>query len=306
MTSVNLLQYEPWPALPYDEFQSTQYLLHRVVQAIGKLKLATPFEPHWANVTLFLTSQGLTTGLIPYQKGIFNVDANFIDHHIIFTSSWGDSKKIKLHSMSVAQFISKFLNTLNDMGIIMPINLMPQEIPNPIEFDKDLDRREYRSDLVKAWQRIMLSSYQVMQRYHSRFYGITPPIGLMWGTLDLRDARYKGKHIPTDGPNSGYIRRNAMDDAQVEVGWWSGSEQYPRPAYFSFIYPEPNGIEQATIQPSKAHWDNSLREFILDYDDVRTAKHPDQDLLNFFESTYAVEAEKAGWEPGLVVSGNPV
>ncbi|EDR35858.1 DUF5996 family protein [Coxiella burnetii] len=36
-----------------------------------------------------------------------------------------------------------------------------------------------------------------MQRYHARFDGETPPIGLMWGTFDLRDARYNGVAVPT-------------------------------------------------------------------------------------------------------------
>jgi hypothetical protein len=144
-----------------------------------------------------------------------------------------------------------------------------------------------------------------MQRYHSHFLGISPPIGLMWGTLDLRDARYKGTKIPTEGINSGFIRRNAMDDAQVEIGWWSGNEQYPRSAYFSFLYPQPEGIERVKPKPAKARWDNTLMEFILDYDDVRNAKNPEADLLAFFESTYQLESEKAGWDPKWVYEGEP-
>jgi hypothetical protein len=303
---MNLAQYEAWPALPYSEFKSTQYLLHSVAQAMGKLKLTMPFDPHWSGVALWLTSQGLTTGPIPYLQGTFNINLDLIEHQIIFTSSWGENKKIQLDSMPVSQFIYLFQKALQELGIQVSINMMPQEIPNPIAFDKDTEMRLYKPDLAYAWLRILISSYRVMQTYHSHFYGISPPIGLMWGTLDLRDARYKGIHVPTEGPNAGYIRRNAMDDAQVEVGWWSGNEQYPRPAYFSFIYPEPKDIDQAKIQPSKARWDNTLHEFILDYDDVRNAKNPEADLLAFFESTYLAEAEKATWKKELIVPGEPV
>ena len=45
--------------------------------------------------------------------------------------------------------------------------------------------------------------------------------------------------------------------------------------------------------------------FLLDYDDLRKSQDPDADLLSFFESTYKVGAEKAGWDPHLVGTGKP-
>lgn len=302
----NSPQYDAWPELPYHEFRSTQYLLHMLCQAIGKLKLTTPFEPHWANVALWLTSRGITTGPIQYGLGIFSVDIDFINNEIICTSSWGKMSKIEISSQSVAELTSKLFNSLHRIDVELTINLMPQEIPNPISFDKDNDVREYNADLANRWWRILISSYNVLQQYHSHFLGITPQIGLMWGTFDLRDARYKGSQIPTEGINSGYIRRNAMNDAQVEAGWWSGNEQYPRAAYFSFLYPAPKDIELVKVKPAKAKWDNTLGEFILDYDDVRTAKDPAADLLAFFESTYQSEAEKADWDSKWISVGEPV
>lgn len=301
----NIPNYEPWPALPYDEFKSTAYLLHMGMQAIGKLKLTGPFEPHWANVALWMTGRGLTTGEIPYATGIFAVDVDLISHEVICTSSWGRISKFKLAPMSVAEFTKTLFKNLLNIGVEIAINQTPQEVTNPIAFDQDTDKRPYNAELANAWWRILVSSHRIMQRYHARFTGITPPIGLMWGTFDLRDARYVAEHVPTTGVNSGFIRRNAMNDAQVEVGWWAGNDVYPRPAYFSFMYPAPNGIEQAKIKPATAKWDPSLNEFILDYDDVRTSKHPEDDLLAFFESTYRAEAERAGWDPELIGPGIP-
>jgi hypothetical protein len=160
--------------------------------------------------------------------------------------------------------------------------------------------------LANAWFRILVSSYRVLQRYHARFTGSTPFVGLMWGTFDFRDARYLQTKVKIEGDNAGYIRRNAMDVTQVEAGWWCGDERYPRPAYFSFLYPQPEGIEHAKIKPDKARWENSLGEFILDYDDVRSSKDPESELFAFFESTYACEAAKAGWESELIGTGKPV
>lgn len=304
--SNQLSGFEPWPALPYQDFKSTQHLLHMGAQAIGKLKLITPFEPHWANVALWVTAHGLTTGPIPYESGVFSVNIDLINHQIICSASWGAQTTFTLTSMSVAQLVDKLFQALHSIDINISINPMPQEIPHPISFMEDTITRDYSKELANAWFRILISSYRVMQRYHARFIGATPSIGLMWGTFDLRDARYKNIAVPTDGQNASYIRRNAMDVAQVESGWWSGNEQYPRAAYFSFLYPQPNGIEEIQPKPPSARWDKTLGEFILEYDDLRASKNPEEDLLAFLESTYEAEALKAGWDPKLISLGEPV
>jgi hypothetical protein len=295
-----------WPALDYAQFKSTGYLLHRAVQIIGKFKLNNPFESHWSNVPLWLTARGLTSGLISHQSGAFCVDLDMIEHKVVVTTSWGQIKDFDIDSMSVAEFTRGLFIILEQFNIHLKINLMPQEVTNPIPFNEDTAQQNYDRTLAHAWWRILLSTYQVLKKYHSRFAGDNPPIGLMWGTFDLRDARYNGTRVPTTGINAGYIRRNAMCEAQVEAGFWPGNETYPKLAFFSFIYPQPNHIEQSKIKPAKAHWNATLMEFILDYDDVRTSPQPERDLLEFFESSYQVESELAGWSQKHILKGEPV
>lgn len=301
-----LTAYDPWPALSYPEFKSTGYLLHMGVQAIGKLKLLTPFEPHWANVALWVTSRGLSSGLIPYKSASFSVEVDLIEHQIICYTSWGKSDHFALRSMSVTDLTKTLFSMLNNMGIETKINPIPQEIPNPISFDQDQEIRHYDPKLAYTWWKVLLSSTIVLQRYHARFKGISPKVGLMWGTFDLRDARYQNIPVPTEGPNAGYLRRNAMDVAQVEAGWWAGNDAYPKSAYYSFTYPKPANIENAKIKPAAARWDNNLQEFILDYDDLRQSSNPEADLLAFFETTYQAGAYAAHWEEDLIGAGEPV
>lgn len=208
--------------------------------------------------------------------------------------------------MSVAELTRTLLDRLSQMGIEVNINPKPQEIPNPILFHEDTQIRPYNALLANAWWRILVSTYKVMQRYHAKFLGKTPPIGLMWGTFDLRDACYNGKRVVPTGPHTGYLRRNAMDEAQIEIGWWHGNPNYQRPAFYSFTYTQPEGIENAKINPSAARWEKSLGEFILDYDDVRHAKNPEADLLAFFESTYQAGAKLADWDSKLIGPGVPI
>ena len=144
-----------------------------------------------------------------------------------------------------------------------------------------------------------------MQRYRSCFTAKTPPIGFMWGTFDLRDVRLGGTPVPTTGVNAGYIRRNAMNEGLVESGWWPGSPAYRKAAYYSFTHPQPAGIETVVARPAAARWDADMGEFLLDYDEVRTASDPDAALLAFLDSTYEAGAAKAGWNPAWICPGRP-
>lgn len=306
MSNTSLVDYEPWPDFSSEEFAKTSHLLHMSVQAIGKLMLLKPFEPHWSNLTMPLTSRGITTGMIPHLSGLFSVDVDFIDHEIICSSTWGKTGRVKLESMSVADLTGKIFETLKNMGIKPKINSKPQEVSDPIFFEQDITKRIYDKKMVNAWWRIMASTYRILQKYHAKFYGITPVIGLFWGTLDLRDARYQGLHLPIPTGVSGFISRNSMDDAQVEVGFSSSNEKYPYPAFFAFAYPKPEGFELSKkIQPAAAKWISAINEFVLDYQDLRNSKDPDSDLLLFFETSYQAVAELDKWDPKLIVSGFP-
>lgn len=297
---------EPWPILTKEAFATTSHLLHMGVQMVGKMMLLQPFNPHWSNLAMPLTSRGITTGVIPYGTGTFSADFDFIDHLLIFSSSWGEESRVCLNSMSVAELASKIFQALESMGIELDLLLLPQEVSKPISFDKDTSSRIYDKDIIHRWWRILLSTYRVLLKFHSKFYGITPQIGLFFGTLDLRDARYKGQHLPIPKEMSHYIARNAMDDAQFEVGWSASNEKYPTPSFFAFSFPKPEGLENATIHPSTAKWVTTIGEHILDYEDFRCSKDPEKELLDFFESCYHAVAKLGNWDRSLNVSGKPV
>src|SRR5690349_2495282 len=91
-----------WPALSRSAFEPTRYFLHMVLQAIGKLKLAEPFQAQWAEVPLWLNARGLTTGPIPYAGGVYEVRADFITHEIHWLTSSGASGQLPLGPSSVA------------------------------------------------------------------------------------------------------------------------------------------------------------------------------------------------------------
>ncbi len=72
--------------------------------------------------------------------------------------------------------------------------------------------------------------------------------------------------------------------------------RFPEPAFYSYTYPTPPGLESASLRPAEAFYDTQLGEFLLRYDDVRNAGSPDQALLEFFQSAYEVGATLAQWD----------
>ena len=50
------------------------------------------------------------------------------------------------------------------------------------------------------------------------------------------------------------------------------------------------------MEPAGAYYHDTLREFVLPYEAVRTAADPDQALLRFLQTTYDAAAELAHWD----------
>lgn len=295
---------DPWPPLSYPDFAATHYFLHMSLQAIGKLKLQEPFQPQWSEVPLWISARGLTTGPIHYAGGAYEVSADLILHEVACVTSWGGLGRFKLAPMSVAEFVERLFDLLRKAGVDVSINLKPQEASSSIPFDQDKERRPYEPAMVNNWWRILLSTQRVMQVLQGRFQGKTQPIGLMWGTLDIRAVLYNGKPASPD-VKADFIRRNAMNAELIEMGWWAGNATYSKPAFYSFTYPQPAGIKNAEVRPPSSRWDMAMGEFILDYDDLRQSKDPDGDLLSFFQSAFDAGRERADWDPNLVGTGRP-
>ena len=64
----------------------------------------------------------------------------------------------------------------------------------------------------------------------------------------------------------------------------------------STALPEPPGLPTASIRPAPAFYSEELGEFLLRYEDVRSASSPEQALLAFFQSTCEAGATLAQWD----------
>lgn len=126
---------------------------------------------------------------------------------------------------------------------------------------------------------------QILQRYRSPFTGKSSPVQFFWGSFDLNETRYSGKPAtPPEGVPK-FVRLSENQE-NIACGFWPGNVTMSgvtlgEPAFYSYTYPEPIGLKQASIRPSSAHYDDRLGEFILPYKDARAAASPEQTTLDF-------------------------
>jgi hypothetical protein len=78
------------------------------------------------------------------------------------------------------------------------------------------------------------------------------------------------------------------------AGFWPG-QGLGVPAFYSYVYPEPDGYATARVRPDAAAYSEDFGQFLLPYDAVRTAADPDAALLDFLQSSYEAAADTAQW-----------
>lgn len=284
-----------WPALEYDMWKDTLDALHMKMQVVGKIKLAlTPFLNQWWNAAFYINSSGITTGLIPYNGSAFEINFDFISHNLTIKCADGQQKVIPLIPATVASFYHELMSTLKSMGIKAAINKVPAEVQNPIPCDIDV-RSAYDEESVHNWWRILLQTNMIFERFRSSFSGKASPVHFFWGSFDLCGSRFSGK-LCAPPENSGIIMRFSENEENFTFGFWAGNTNYPKPAFYSYIYPAPKGIESVNPDPKEAKFNSQQGLFILDYDDVRKSDSPEEMIMSFLESTYSGSAKLAGWD----------
>jgi hypothetical protein len=293
--------FETWPELPYDAWKDTLDTLHMTLQIVGKVRLAlTPFEPQWANVPLYLTARGLTTTPMADAGVVFDIDVDLIEHQVLIRPVRGATRRVALTARPVADFYADLMSNLGELGIHPEFNTSPSEVSDPIPFAEDTVHATYEPEWANRFWRVLSQVDMLLKDHRARFRGRTTPVHFFWGSFDLALTRFSGRAAEPP-PGAGFLARMSADAEQICAGFWPGHGRYPRAAFFSYTYPKPDGIEKDRIPPHGAGWSAELGEFALPYDDARSSKSPETAILEFFESTYAAGARRAGWDPDLVV-----
>jgi hypothetical protein len=297
-----------WPALAYANLKDTCETLQLWAQIVGKVRLAqTPWLNHSWHVPLYVTARGFSTSLIPHRGGAFDMEFDILGSVLAIRTSAGRSASAPLEPQSVAEFYGRVMTALEDAGVPVVIDTVPNEIPEAVAFPDDCAQRAYDAGVAADFWRALVGIDEVFKLFRTAFLGKASPVHLFWGSFDLAVTRFSGRRAP---PHPGgvphlpdAIVREAYSHEVSSAGFWPGGGGVDYPAFYSYAYPEPPGFREAVVEPAQAAYDSGLGEFVLPYEGVRAAADPQATLLAFLSSTYAAAADAAGWDRAALECG---
>ncbi len=293
-----------WPAVNYEQWRETCDTLHAHTQVLGKLaaKLA-PAEPQLQHAALRLTARGWETLPLPApdRSGSMIVVLDLRTHEAAVEHSGGRTVRVPLtRHRPVGAVTRDVLAAVRDLGGPVQIDPTPQEVPWQVALDADDEHAHYDPGQISDYFAAATRVAQVLTAYRAPYRGRSTPVNAWWGSFDLSVSLFSGR--PAEPPSAGFIMRNAMDAQEVAVGWWPGDVRYGRAAFYAYAHPAPPGFDRANLPG--ARWDGTLGEYVLDWDDVRTAADPYAAALEFARSAFRHACAVCGWDPALAASAD--
>lgn len=291
---------EAWPPLPLAAWEESRATLHMWTQIVGKIRLAlSPHVNHWWQVPLYVSSRGLTTTAMPYERELLTLEFDFLEHVLQIISSSGVQQQMQLEPRSVADFYEELMARLEEMG--MPVRILgrPVEVVEATPFAEDHEHDAYDAEAVQRFWRVLIQADRVLNEFRGAFTGKASPVQFFWGSFDLTASRFSGRTAPPHPggmPNvADWVMREAYSREVSSAGFWPGSMGVDA-AFYSYAYPAPPGYAAAPVEPEGAMYHDTLGEFVLPYETVRQAADPEKALRQFLDSTYEAAAELGNWD----------
>ncbi|WP_127783810.1 DUF5996 family protein [Rhodococcus sp. X156] len=289
----------PWPSLRVADWTPTRDTLHMWTQILGKVRLVdAPMVNHWWQVPLYVTARGLSTSAVPHGHKVFDMELDFFDHQLLLRSSDGQVRSVALEPKPVADFYAQAMQALDELGLGTQIQASPNEVDPAIPFAEDDQHSQYDPAAAHLFWAQLVRANRALQQFRSSFIGKCSPVHLFWGSLDLACTRFSGRPAPTHpggAPHcADWVMVEAYSHEVSSAGFWPGGGE--EGAFYSYAYPEPPGFAASALVPAEAAYDAQLQQFLLPYEAVRTAEHPDQLLQQFLRTTYEAAADGAGWD----------
>jgi hypothetical protein len=292
-----------WPVLRFNDWRETCETLHMWSQLVGKVRLALePPVNHWWHVALYVSARGLTTSAMPLPDRLRRIELefDFIDHALVARSSDGRSGRIALRDQSVSDFYRELSTLLDSVDAYVRIWPVPVEVVDATRFDADTRPRKYDRDAGHRFWKTLMRADLLMRQFRSHFMGKVSPVHFFWGGFDLAVTRFSGRTAPTHPggvPNVGdWVMHDAYSHEVSSCGFWPGGALTGDAAFYAYAYPEPQGFSTYPVDVDGAHYDTTLREYLLPYETVRLASDPDSLVSAFLQRTYEAAAVAGGWD----------
>lgn len=284
------------PELHLADWRPTKDTLHLYAQVVGKIRLATTApRNHWWNVTLYVDVRGLTTRRLRHGGKTFQIDFDFVDHVLRVKTMDGAIESFVLgDGLSVADFDAQLHGALQRLGVDVTIREEPFGVPMTTPFPEDSEHAAWDREYVERFWHVLDWTDRVLDEFSGWFNGKTSPVQLFWHGFDLASARYSGRPAPpVDGD---FVTREAYSREVIAFGFWPGDDNLGDAAFYSYTAPEPDGLRDQALSDGEWVPSGTGSLAVLPYESVRTAAHPREFLLSFYQSAYEAGARTAGWD----------
>jgi hypothetical protein len=288
-----------WPALPLVGWKDTRDTLHMWTQIVGKIRLGLmPMMNHWWQAPLYVSSQGLTTALMPYGDRGLEMEFDFLRHILEIRTTEGASRDVRLEPRSVADFYAETMARMAELDMPVKIHPRPIEVEVAIPFVDDHQHHSYDAEYAHRFWQSLVHANRLFTEFGSGWVGKASPINFWWGGFDLAGDRFSGRKAPVHPggiPNCpDYVQWEAFSHEVCAYGYWpDGGDEG---AFYAYVYPAPAGYTDWPVEPGPAYYDPNWGDFLLPYQAVRTADDPDAMVKTFLRSTYEAAAELGAWD----------
>jgi len=230
-----------WPDLALTPWEDSRDTLHLWTQIVGKVRLgAEPMVNHWWQVPLYVSARGLTTRLMSIGHRGLEIEFDFISHLLAFRTTDGETRSVALEPRSVADFYRAVRSTLADLDLPVEIYPRPDEIEDPIPFERDELHRSYDAGAVHRYWLALVQAHRVMVQFRSGFIGKVSPVHYFWGSTRaecptsptgcLRRPTATRSAVAASGPAGPPAPRSTRTPIRRRTGLPSGRSSRPRPS----------------------------------------------------------------------------
>ena len=286
------------PRLMVDDWEDSKNTLHLFMQIVGKIRLTLfPKQNHWWHVPLYVSCQGITTRSIPYQDTLFDISFDFNTHQLVISCSTGENRSFALPGQSVASFYNALMTALDELGIHVTIKAEPYDVPfSNIPFAEDTRHASYDPVAVSQYWHILMFVNAVFEQFHGEFIGKSTPVHLFWHHADLALTRFNGKPAPELSGGS-KADQEAYSHEVISFGFWMGDTVVREPAFYAYMYPEPDKLADTPLTIPGASWNTDFGYAMWYYplEPVRLTDDPAEALLNYLHQGYDLLASAGKW-----------
>ena len=195
----------------------------------------------------------------------------------------------------VADIWSDFLATLAGLGIDVDIWEKPQEISDVTPFSENRHDCTIVPEHAQRFHHVLSAIDGVFEEFRSPFFGRSG-VQFWWGGFDFAVLLFTGRHLvaPDD---RGYIMRYDLDAEQLNAGFWPGDDNAPEARLLGVRRAEARrAARPRRSAPAPAAWVESMSEWILSYEQVRSSDDPRRAILDFLDSVYRFAVTNGGWD----------